>query len=63
VAVPEQQLIDEDRAVDIEDRLGFPVEVLDGGGAQLVEDAPDRDAVVGVGVTLVLGGDQDAAHG
>ncbi len=75
VAVPEQKLVDEhraegkalggdetcggDRAVGVEDRLERLVEVIDGGGAPLVEGAAHRDAVARVGVAATPGGDQD----
>src|SRR5947208_14987829 len=49
------------RAVGVEDALELAVEVLDGERAQLVEDAADLDAVVGVRVGAATGGDQDAA--
>src|SRR5215210_6999849 len=49
-----------DRAVHVEDALELAVEVLDGEGAELVEDAADLDAVVGVRVATTPGGDQEA---
>src|SRR4051812_10796300 len=50
-----------DRAVGVEDALELAVEVLDGVRAELVEDAADLDAVVGVRVLAPSGGDQEAA--
>src|SRR3954454_18498631 len=50
-----------DRAVHVEDALELAVEVLDGVRAQLMEDATDLDAVVGVWVGAPAGGDQEAA--
>ena len=50
-----------DRAVHAEDALELAVEVLDGVRAELVEDAADLDAVVGVGIGAPAGGDQEAA--
>src|SRR3712207_1147725 len=49
------------RAVGVEDALELAVEVLDGVRAELVEDAADLDASVGVGVAATPGGDQEAA--
>src|SRR5690348_144673 len=75
-AVEQGQLIDEDgaegealgadeapgrhRAVRVEDALELAVEVLDRERAQLMEDATDLDAVVGVRVGTPAGGDQEA---
>src|SRR4051812_18347963 len=75
VAVPEQELVDEDRAegeapgggetpgrdcaVGVEAGFELLVEVLDRGGTQLMEDAPPLDAVVGVRVAALPGGDED----
>ena len=50
-----------DGAVGVEDALELAVEVLDGERAELVEDAADLDAVVGVRVGAPAGGDQEAA--
>src|SRR3954470_13879714 len=49
-----------DGAVGVEDALELAVEVLDGVRAELMEDAADLDAVVGVRVATTPGGDQEA---
>jgi hypothetical protein len=46
-----------------EGALELTVEVLQGVRAQLVEDAADPDAVVGVRVGAAPGRDQDSARG
>jgi hypothetical protein len=46
-----------DGAVGVEDTLELAVEVLDGEGAELVEDAADFDAVIGMGLGAAAGGD------
>src|SRR5215212_10688803 len=45
-----------DRAVGVEDGLELAVQVLDGVRAELMEDAADLDAVVGVRVAAAPGG-------
>ena len=52
-----------DGALDAEDALELAVEVLDRVRAELVEDAADLDAVVGVRIAAPAGGDQEAAGG
>jgi hypothetical protein len=74
--LPEQELVDEDRTegealgggesparegtVGVEGGLELRNNALDRRGTQLVEDAPDRAAVVGVRIAAVSGGDQGA---
>jgi hypothetical protein len=48
-------------AVGVEDALELAVEVLDGEGAELVEDASNLDAVVGVWVRATTSCDQEAS--
>ena len=52
-----------DGAVHIEDAFEVLVEVLDGEGAQFVEDAAHLDAVVGVGIGSPAGRHQEAVGG
>jgi len=74
--LPEQELVDEDRTegealgggesparegiVGVEGGLERHNNALDRRGTQLVEDAPDHAAVVGVRIAAVSGGDQGA---
>ncbi len=50
-----------DRAVGVEDALELAVEVLDGTGAELMEQAADLDAGVGARVAATSRGHQEAA--
>jgi hypothetical protein len=53
------QALGRDRTVHPEDPLEVLVEVFDRHRAQLVEDAPDFDAAIGVGIGPAAGGYQD----
>src|SRR5215217_8697266 len=75
MAVEQSQLVDEHRpqsesccvdessggnlSVHLENCLEVFVEVLVGQAAQLVEDTPDLDAIIGVRVSSPFGGDQE----
>src|SRR5918995_4086033 len=75
MAVEQSQLVDQHRSksesccvdepsggnlpVQLEDGLEMLIEVLVGHAAQLVEDATDFDAIIGVRVSSSFGGDQE----
>jgi len=60
VAAGRDQAVGGDVAGETEDILEVRVDVLVGAGTQLVKDAADFDAIVGVGIRATRGRDQGA---